>query len=256
MDQELELQFIKESFQENKHYFPLEKIDHAYITGSIVRGVFYENWSDIDIVIVFYGYPDYEELQSIHTWQRQLQEHFNCKIGIDFVDIEMLKGAIVDRVGLEHFSALQAYHIDQRKVMESGLLYGDIRDLPVIERAQVINASVLPNLINTQTTVYESVMRNEFDFSNLVPYRQLVKNTLYLFQSVYMSETGELVTDYDTLTSLMSEKYRFPSECIMSTLHSLKTNEDPSRFVNRENASDCLRCYQAIEKYIKDSKNE
>lgn len=241
------LETVAKSFQAFSHRLPLEIIDHAYVTGSLARGIYYLGWSDVDIVFVFNRPPAVEHLQMINSWKAELGKLFPCKIGLDYLSVDMLTRAIKSRHPEDGLSFLHAYHIDQRDALAKGLLVGDLTTLPKLPRSLFMNLDMLPRIEAVQIVIYELFMRNSIDCFDVTMYRTLVKSTLYLAQTLYLHDEGKMLCDYPALISLMHDKYELPVQALRETFASLDAGVDIATVITPERVKNVMKTFQELE---------
>lgn len=240
------LRFIKQSYPcSNVNLY--SDIDHAYVTGSIVRGTFYPGWSDIDIVIVFRRSPSIDTLSALNKWQRLLTRHFGCKVGLDYLDIRLIENALTSRSILEaNLPSMQNYFKSNRGWLERGLLFGNIDYIPTIVTSDLVNIDVCNGLESLKEMVYEIVLRAPEETISFTHYRILVKFTLYAGQLLLLKDRTMFITDYLLLTDELSKRYSIEMTAPRRVLGQLKPDENNLITFTDADVAQILDCFASI----------
>ena len=200
---------IRKSFNSFLQEKDLSGIVAVVVTGSVVRGNFFNDWSDIDICILSDSNLSNTTLKNLSSWKSKLHYDYRCKIGLDYINYERL-------IWLSHNTAdvsvdlhyLKHFHATNQKALSDGLVFlkKDVV-LPSIDQDKYMNFDLLSYANQLFEWVNETWMRADYGNKDIQKLRITAKACLYLIQTVNYYKTGFFECDYVKLIEDNTEEY-------------------------------------------------
>lgn len=232
-----------------------------FVSGSAVRGEFYNGWSDIDIVVVGGTKISTKALEHLSQWRDDIMKKVMCKVGIDYVPSERLS-SITNKVSDERMANitlglhyLKNFHQANKDYLAKGILYKNENYTPItIPPDYFKHADTSSYNAQLKEQVYECWLRSGSSRDDqLKTLRVTVKACLYLMQTDILCKTGRLFVSYIHLIDGPGKEYNSNIKLLKKIYENQDSFIDLHADIINKQSKDALNCfdeiYQKLEKY-------
>lgn len=239
----------------------LEKhhVDMVFTSGSVARGSFYDNWSDIDIVVVAPSL--HQELSAtISEWRANLHDTFQCKVGMDYINSNRLRrfeehGTYSSFIA-QNLHFIVNFHESNKDDLHVGTLYRRHGyTAPVISGAEIkaLDINLDDYYYDLQELVYETLMRHAVghkDTDTRHALRITIKSIVYFMQITLLARTGELITDYPRLPAACQKLFPGLDTRVVFDVYNLLQCGKFSYGITKDMKylTQAITCFQALNK--------
>lgn len=200
---------FKDFFIDKVSKIDLSTCEYIYLTGSLAKDEFINNWSDIDLIWVCKS-TDSKTLKDISDLKKCCSTYFSVKVGIEIIQKDIFIYSIknIDSTYLKYYKHVLG------GINKSNLLHVSIDFNSKIfslekEKMYAINPMNGAHFIFRSLSKYmESVPYSSIDYQ-----RKLYKNIFYMYQLYqlsckynYIEEDADLLDEYSVLKNISKQK--------------------------------------------------